>query len=90
MLVMTHDTARGKGHRFHLGDCSWALGKVFGFFFVCFSRKVARYWNELPGEVVGSLFLQAFKIWLDKAMARDDLVLAGDWTTETSSQYIYD
>lgn len=38
--------------------------------------------NKLPGLAVGSFLVEAFKSQLDKAMARDDLVLAGDWTRD--------
>lgn len=47
------------------------------------------YWNKLPREVGGSLVLEAFKTWLDKAMDRRDLVLAEEWTRDFS-QLFYD
>lgn len=48
---------------------------MFGFFRAVLPEQVT--WTCL-----GSLLVEAFKSQLDKAMARDDLVLAGDWTRD--------
>lgn len=73
MLAMAGGRTRSSSHKFS----PWKVvaGKVFG---VLISRMIVHYCNKLTRGTVGSLFLEAFKTWLDKAMTRHVLVFAED------------